>query len=738
MNSLVDLVNPLLGTDSTYTYSHGNTLPLISMPFGMASWSMQTRDDRWFYHPNDHQLQGIRLTHQPSPWIRDYGHVVMMPQTGQRLLTAERRSSVYRLSNTIVKPNYFKVYLGRYQTTLELSPSERCAHLRISYPSDQSARFIIESCSHESEIKIHARESIVTGWTQGNNGGVSDNFAIYFVIAFDCHLNQQDLGTFQRDSVFKGSLRRRDERIGAYIGFNLPSNQIVHVRIATSFISLKQAKINLLREIGKDSFEQTKEKAKSRWNQYLEKIQIEGQNDEQAVTFYSCLYRSFLFPRKFYEIDEKENRKHYSPYDGTIHDGVLYADNGFWDTHRTVYPLFSLLIPRQLTEILEGWTNAYCESGWFPRWSSPGHRDKMVGTHIDAVMADAVTKGIRNFNLHKAYEGLIKHASVVPDQSAYGRASLDSYLKLGYVPIDQVPYSVSRTLDYAYCDFCIAQIAKALGKSQDYQKFIQRAFNYRNVFDPSVGFMRGKKSDGSWQEPFNEFSWGGPYVEGGPWQCSWAVPHDPRGLADLMGGKGRFIEKLDQMLAMEPFFEVGTYQKEIHEMTEMASVDFGQYAHSNQPVHHVLYMFAALGYPSKTRFWTRKVLQELYGSGCDGFPGDEDNGEMASWYILSSMGLYQLCPGHPSYVLGNPLFKKITLNSDNGQHVHIECKNSSNKNIYVQKVLRNNVDYPKLFITHSDLIETETLAFTMTDHESSKRVDDPANLPFSMSESVLD
>jgi predicted alpha-1,2-mannosidase len=463
----------------------------------------------------------------------------------------------------------------------------------------------------------------------------------------------------------------------------------------------------------------------------LGRVALSGATDDQRRTFYSCLYRTQLFPRVWHEYDADGSPIHFSPYNGQVHDGVLYADNGFWDTYRTVYPLFALLMPERLAEILQGWTNACREGGWFPQWASPGYRACMVGTHIDAVMADAVVKGVTNFDLKTAYDGLVRHASEPGDQwGNYGRLGIADYLEHGYVIEDHQDHSVARSLDYAYDDWCLSQIARVLGHQEDAQRFQARASHYRLLYDSSVGFMRAKKADGSWREPFEEFAWGGPYVEGGPWQNSWAVPHDPAGLMDLMGGPEAFTARLDQMLTQEPHFNIGAYSNEIHEMTEMAAAQFGQYAQSNQPVHHVLALYAAAGRPDRMQYWTRRVMDELYTP--DSFPGDEDNGEMSAWYILNALGFYPLCPGHPSYVLGAPLLPAARVQLPNGRELVIESTGNTPGAVYVKQLTINGQAHRPLWVSHNALMEGGHWRFEMSETPSVPELT-PHDMPYSLS-----
>ncbi len=718
----VELVNPLQGTASEYAFSHGNTLTLVARPFAMTCWSPQTADGAWFFHPAARQLQGIRATRQPSPWIGDYGQFMIMPQTGRLLPDTPRRTSVFRPDQTVYRPHYFRTYLGRYRVSLELTATERCAYWRLVFPANEPSRLIVHPFAGDSHLEFDYEAGVVRGFTRANNGGVPANFAAYFVLHVDCPVQAHQCGFFAEQRTFSGQEAAEGKGIGAYLALTPPPDGVVHVRVGTSFIDWAQAEQNIAQEIGQKDFESLVAQNAAVWEEILRVVDIEGASMEQQRTFYSALYRSVLFPHAWHEPLPSGEVAHCSPCDGAVHPGVLYTDQGFWDVYRTQYPLLALLFPERLAEILQGCVNAYREGGWFPKWASPGYRSCMIGTHIDAAIADAYVKGIRAFDVETAYEGMRKHAfEPRSEDGAVGRKGLEYYLRLGYVPADKVEESVSRTLDFAYNDFSIAQVAKGLGRREDYEQLIARAKSYANVFDPDVGFMRGRNADGSWVQPFNEFAWGGPYVEGGVWQCGWAVQHDPAGLIALMGGKERFLAKLDALFATPPYFEVGTYNREIHEMTEMAAVDFGQYAHSNQPSHHLLYLFAAAGAPWKTEYWVRKVLDGLYGPGPDGFCGDEDNGEMSAWYIFSALGFYPLCPGHPSYVLGSPLFKRATLHLANGKEFVISAPGNGRSHVFVRQVRLNGKPYTKSYLLHETIVQGGTLAFTMSSQEQPVR-----------------
>lgn len=689
-DGLATLANPLQGTDSRFDFSNGNTYPAIARPWGMNFWTPQTDTGGWLYQYAAHHLQGIRCTHQPSPWIADYGHFTIMPVVGRIMSGARARASGFRHSEEVAYPHFYRVHLRRYGVTAEVTPTERGAVLRFTYPTTDEAALIFDLFDQPSAFEVDPAQGRITGFSSANNGGVPDGFACFFVAELDADIHGFD--------AF-------EDAPGGFVRFAARAERPVTVRIATSFISVEQAQRNLAREIGARGFDQVVAEAAADWNAQLGRIQIDAFDPAHERTFYSALYRALLFPRTWTEYDAHNQPVHRSPYDGRVHAGEMVTDNGFWDTYRTVYPLLALAYPERLSTMLTGWLNTYRESGWLPKWASPGHRDCMIGTHIDAVFADACVKGIPGVDWELAYEAMRKHATTTGvTTGAYGRLGLADYINLGYVPCDRVESAASRTLDFAYNDFCVAQVARTLGHEDECAVFAQRAANYRNVYDAQTGFMRGRLANGAWAEPFDPVEWGGPFVEGSAWQHTWTVPHAVDDLIQLMGGREGFIRKLDAMLAAEPRYAIGSYAYEIHEMTEMAAVDFGQYAHSNQPVHHVLYLYALAGAPSRTQYWVRRVLAELYHSGPDGLCGDEDNGEMGAWYVLSALGFFPVCPGKPELVLGSPLFRTAQVHLSHGNSLTIAAPDNSTQHVYVASWSLNGVSLPGATVQHADLV----------------------------------
>lgn len=697
----IDLVNVLQGTDSTRDFSRGNTLPIAALPFGMAHWTIQSEANTpWMFQPSRRRIQGFRSTHQLSPWLSDYGQAIFLPYCGDINPEPDFRSSSWRPEEANLLPYSFRLSLMRFQADVEMVPTTRCALLRARFAGGALSGFLVEVPGDGSPIQFDRATRTIRFTSTINEGGVPTNFSTYYVVRMAEPWETADLR-----QVAKGHVALVRYKTG----------KSIEARIATSFISFEQAERNLDRELGAKSLEQTKTEAVTVWREHFNRVKIEGGDQEQREIAYSCLYRALLFPRTWHEPDADEKPHHYSPYNGKVVPGVMYADHGYWDTYRAWYPFMSIVFPERLGEILQAWVNAYTEGGWLPQFPAPGYRACMTGSLIDSVFGDAAAKGIRGFDLATAYEGLKKHATQPGDPDrGYGRRGIEDYLRLGYVSADDVKQSVAETADAAYGDFCIAQVAQALGKHVDASKFLARSRNWRNVFDPGTGFLRGKRANGKWLEPFDEFAWGSPYVEGSAWQHRWDVPQDIPGLIGAMGGNSQAVAALDKMMTVPPIFHVGVYGQEIHEMSEMAAVNFGQYAQSNQPVHHLLYIFALAGRPDRTQYWVRQVMASLYTH--ESFPGDEDTGSMAAWFLFGAMGFYPVCPGKPEYVAGSPLFPRITLQLPGDRQTVIESHGAGPSNIYVAKMLVNGEAHPSPVIPHDRIVSGAHLEYSMQEH----------------------
>jgi predicted alpha-1,2-mannosidase len=655
----VTLVSILQGTDSTPVFSRGNTLPIAARPFGMAHWTLQTTPNTpWMFQPGQRRIQGFRSTHQLSPWLGDYGHATFLPICGAPDLDYGARATSYRPEDSILSPHTMAMRLLRYGIEAELVPTERGALIHANYSKEETPGFVFDVPGDNPQMpKADAAQRTVSFRSTANSGGVPDDFACYYVLQFS-----EPWKTLEH----KDQKNHRTTHVTFADGA-----RSVDVRIGTSFISFEQAERNLKLELGAKSPDTLRAEGEKVWSENLKRIEIEGATEIQQRTFYSCMYRALLFPRIWHEPDANGAMQHRSPYNGKVVPGVMYADHGYWDVYRAWYPMMTILFPQRLGEILQAWVNAYQEGGWLPQFPCPGYRACMTGSLIDSPFGEAAAKGIKGFDLAAAYEGLKKHATQPGNPEAgYGRRGIEDYLKYGYDPADKVEQAAAETVDAAYGDYCIAQVAKALGKTDDYAMFMKRSENWRNIFDPSVGFFRGKKSDGSYLEPFSPIRWGDPYVEGAAYQHRFDATHAMPELIEAMGGKERVVAELEKMIKMFPDFDTGAYGSEIHEMSEMAAVNFGQYGHNNQPSHHILYVFTVAGRQDIAAHWTKRVMDELYTP--DLFAGDEDTGSMAAWYILSSLGFYSLCPAKPEYILGAPLFPRATIHLPEGKTLAVE------------------------------------------------------------------
>ena len=643
-----NFVNTKQGSKSTHRYSNGNTLPLVQLPFGMASFAPQTESDkRWYYHPDSRSLEGIRLTHQPSPWIADYGAFVLMPQNKKLGASGDSRWSGYRPEDAVLTPYYLKTRFLRSKSDFELTPTERGACVKITFDEDGDNYLSVLPVTGWYSFRLDGNTLYAS--TNMHMSGEAVKFRSYLVIRFPENSVDPDGTLTSCGKGFKKAKKAHGIGRGIHIKLN---NKTTEIKLAISYISFEQALKNLDSELSGKSFSEIENAAEEKWEECLSRIRIESDDEKLIKTFYSCMYRAFLYPHKCYEYADGKP-VHYCPHDGSVHGGVRYTDNGFWDTYRTVYPLFSLIAKDELREMLKAFINEYRESGWLPRWLSIGECGCMPSTLIDAVICDGAVKGfIDKADLETALEGMIHHSEKNSGKRNFGRNGAESYCKLGYVPYDEEKESVNLTLDAAYGDWCIAEIAKILGKTDTEAKYRKRALNYRNLFDKETGFMRAKNKKGEFRPDFTPFGWGRDYTEGSAWQTSFAVPHDIEGLAELYGGREKLIEKIDELFAAPPEYEVIGYGSEIHEMTEMAAVDFGQCAISNQPSFHIPYIYSALGDVEKTAYWVKKLCDNAFSYENDGFPGDEDNGTTAAWFIFSVLGLYPFCPGKPEFVKG--------------------------------------------------------------------------------------
>ena len=713
---LVKLANPMQGTDSTGGFSHGNTFPAIALPFPMNVWAPYTQPakDTFYYQYRQNKIRGIRQTHQPSPWIGDYANFSLMPVFGKLAFTEDDRASDFRHETEVANPAYYSVRMDTHEATAEVTPTERGASFRFTFENDGEGYIIVDPFDGGPAIQINPGERKVTGTCRNNHGGVPENFGNHFVIVFDKPFTAH--GTWDDFSAKPGETEISGGHCGAYLKFDVKKGEPITCKVASSFISAEQAGLTLKREIGDADFDTIHERAEAKWNETFAKIKVEGGSEEQQRTFYSAFYRSVIFPHRFFEFDQNEKPVYFSPFDGKVHEGYLYTDTGLWDTFRASHPLYNLLFPEISSQILQGMLAAYDQSGWLPSWSSPGHRDCMIGNHSFSLFADAYVKGIEGFDAGKALDAMVHDANTQsPDNNkSIGRDGAEFYQKSGYVPYPNFREATAKTLEFAYNDFCGAVVAKGLGRTAEMDEFAKDSLNYKNVFDKEVGFVRGRKEDGTWRENFDPTEWGGPFTEGNPWHWTWSVFHDVPGLIDLLGGKEAFGEKLDGVFYTPPDVNVGTYGGMIHEMTEMVAANMGQYAHGNQPIQHMIYLYDFAGQPWKTQARAREVMTRLYQATPDGFCGDEDTGQMSAWYVFSAMGFYPVCPGTTEYMIGSPLFDRTTVSLPNGKKFVINAKTNGPQRPYINKASLNGRDFNRTFFEHSEIANGGEVDFEMT------------------------
>jgi len=729
----VEWVNTLMGTDSKMELSNGNTYPAITVPWGMNLWTPQTgkMGNGWAYTYDADQIRGFKQTHQPSPWMNDYGQFTVMPVTGKKRFNQDERASWFSHRSETAKPYYYSVYLADSDVTAEITPTERAAQFRFTFPKSDDSYIVVDAFDKGSYVKILPGQRRVIGYsTRYARGPLPKNFRNYFVIEFDQPFTSTD--TWQGDKLQENQLETDGLHSGALLGFKTTKGQKVHMRVASSFISFDQAELNLRRELGQDDFDATRAKAKTAWNAVLGKIKVEGGTVDQTRTFYSSLYRTVQFPNKLYEIDANNQPIHWSPYTGEVLPGRMFAGTGFWDTFRALYPFLNLVYPAINREMQEGLVNAFKEGGWLPEWSSPGYANIMIGNNSASVVADAWIKGVRGQDIETLWTALKHGANNEGPVTAVGRAGVKYYNELGYVPYDVgINENAARTLEYAYDDFTIYQLGRALGKpASEIDIYAQRSMNYKKLFDPESGLMRGKNRDGSFQTPFNPFKWGDAFTEGNSWHYSWSVFHDVAGLVDLMGGRDAFVKKLDTVFDLPPIYDESYYKSVIHEIREMQIANMGQYAHGNQPIQHMIYLYNYAGAPWKAQYWLRETMDRMYAPTPDGYCGDEDNGQTSAWYVFSALGFYPVTPGVNQYVVGTPLFKKATVELENGKRITI---NAAGDGRYVDQLSVGKRAIERNWLGHDELTKGATLDFRMSTQPNKARGTKPDDAPYSFS-----
>ena len=709
-------VNPLSGTLSTFSLSTGSTYPVTAVPWGAHFWTPQTgkNGDGWTYRYDATHIRGLKQTHQPSPWINDYGSFSIMPVTTGPFYDEEKRASWFSHKAEVSTPYYYSVYLADHDVTAELTPTDHAARIRLTYPETEHSYLVVDA--FEGGFVEIVDENTIVGYSVHNHGGVADGFRNWFVVKSDTPFTACPA----KDNV-------------ALVTFPTSRGQEVGLKVASSFISADQALINL-GEVNAE-FEDVKFLAHTRWNRELGKIEVEDDNLDHLRTFYTCLYRSLLFPRNASEIDKDGNVIHYSPHNGKTEKGFFYTDTGFWDTFRALLPFINLVYPEVSAEIQEGLVNTYKESGFLPEWASPGHRGCMVGNNSASVVADAWLSGLRGYDIGKLWEAVTKGAHARhPEIASTGRWGWEYYDELGYVPCDvKIPESAARTLEYAYDDWCIYQLGKSLNMQEEVlEPYRKAALNYKNLFDKEYNLMVGRKADGSFERPFSPLKWGGNFTEGNSLHYTWSVFHDIQGLIDLMGGEDAFNAQMDGVFTMPPKYDDSAYGFPIHEIIEMTVMGMGNYAHGNQPIQHMLYLYDWSGQPWKTQARVREVMEKFYTPWADGYCGDEDNGQTSAWYVFSALGFYPVCPASGQYAIGTPLFKKVVMHLDGGDVV-IEAPANSADNFYVAGLKLNGADWSHNYLNQADIKAGAKLEFAMSAQPSLTRGTAPEDKPYSFS-----
>ncbi len=733
----VDMVNPLTGTLSKFELSTGNNYPVIALPWGMNFWTPQTgkNGDGWQYTYTADKIRGFKQTHQPSPWMNDYGMFSLMPITGEAVFDEEKRASWFSHKAEIAKPYYYRVYLADYDITTEIAPTERAAMFRFTFPQEEMSYVVLDAYDRGSYVQIQPEKNRIVGYTTRNSGGVTKDFKNWFIIDFGSRSFDYTSVTDSKE-IFTDRKELKDNHTGAIVGFRTGHRDVITARVASSFISLEQAERNL-NELGKKSFDEIASDGRKIWNDVLGRIQVEGGSEEQMRTFYSCLWRSLHFPRRFYEIDDKGNPIHYSPYNGQILPGYLFADTGVWDTFRCLFPFLNLVYPSMNEQMQAGLVNAYLESGYLPEWSSPGHRDCMIGQNSASVVADAYIKGIRVANQDKLWDAVTYGAHHHLDRSASGRVGHDYYDRLGYVPCNVgIGQNVARTLEYAYNDWSIYTLGKAMGKSEaELAPYKKAALNYANVYNPARKLMCGREEQGAFNADFVPENWSGEFCEGNSWHWSFCVFHDPAGLSKLMGGRDEMTEMMDSVFVLPSYLGLRS-RGMIHEMREMQVMDMGQYAHGNQPIQHMVYLYNWTGQPWKAQYWTREIMDKLYNPNADAYCGDEDNGQTSAWYVFSAMGFYPVCPGTKQYAMGSPLFQKILVKLENGKTIQIEAPDNNKQTRYVNDVKVNGKSVSRTWLEHDELTKGAIIKFQMSSKPNKKRGTDEKDAPYSFTQEM--
>lgn len=691
----VDRVNPYIGTGSG-KIGYGGTMPFVTPPFGMTDWTPQTRQNKLSvvsYKYEDTTISGFIGTHQPAIWMGDYGYVTLMPEIGALKTTPEARKLPFKHSDEVARPDYYSVWMdagNSKRIRTEMTATERCAYMRFTFPAGDDPKVIVEAS--RPGIAGLTAVSIGNSEIEGYNPDRVDaglgpfklpNFKGYFVVQF----RQK----FKVAGVYDPKSQPPAEATGAYAKFTTTDGEVIEARIGTSFISMQQARANLSAEIPEWDFEALRKKLREQWNEKLSRVTVEGANEDEIKTVTTALYHALLYPRIF-----SEQGRYYSAYDDKLHSGESYNAYSIWDTFRAENSLLTLVAPERIPGMITALLNDYKEGGWMPKWPNPSYTNIMIGTHADSLVAEAINKHFKGFDYDLAWKAVYKDAMTPPDDDTQhkwydrephtpyeARAGLTYLKQLGYIPTDKTAEAASSTLEDSYDDWCVAQVAKALGKTKDFEFFLHRSLNYQHLFNKETGFMQGKKSDGSWADPKDG------WTEGDHWVYTWAVMQDIPGLIAQMGGRDAYNTKLDEHFSG------------------------GHNVHSNEPSHHYPYLYDYSGAAWKTQAKVREIANAEYANLPSGIDGDDDCGQMSAWYLFTALGFYPVNPASGDYMIGSPLFKKMTLRLDNGKTLTVIAENNSDKNVYIQSATLDGKMLNKPVIRYDQIMAGATLKFVM-------------------------
>jgi predicted alpha-1,2-mannosidase len=720
----VDYVNPLIGTAATgfaKGLDGGGTMPCVNRPYAMTNFVAQTDENymsRMSYQYEDNSVIGLLASHQPTVWMGDYGYVSVMPQIGDLKVLPKERKLFFDHADEVAKPYSYSVKLKTAQDSkikAEIAGNKTCGMFRITFPEAEQAHLIVQGINLNAEIKhwandfgprikklrgyvyVDTAKNEIIGYNPDRQSAQIapdlKNFKGYFVIKFSKPIKKY--GTWDNSSIFPGSRNRYGTRMGAYISFKTKANEVVKVTVATSFISIQQARANLAKEITGWDFDGIVKATKADWQKQLQVVKLNGVTEQQKVIFYTAMFHTLLFPREF-----SEYGKYYSAFDDKVHTGIAYNDYSLWDTFRALHPLLTFTQPQRVNGMVNSLIQTYKEGGWMPMWPNPAETNIMIGTHADAVVADAYVKGFRGYDLKLAYAAMHKDVFTPPEgdtEKAWGdrdlwtsyevQGGLTYYQKLGYIPSDKTKESVSRTIEYGVDDYAVAQVAKSMGKTVDYNQLMAWSRNYKNVYNAKTGFMAPRKANGEWDEKTDE-----GFTEGTPWTYTFGAMHDVPGMIKMMGGEKAFSEKLTE------------------------NFSGGHYRADNEPGHHYVYLFNYCGMPYKTQELVREhTSAQNFRNEAIGINGNDDCGQTSAWYIFNVMGFYPVAPASGVYSLGAPQFPYMQLNLQGGKKLVIKAVNLSGKNKYVKQVRFNGKVITNHLIAHKLLADGGTLEFMMVD-----------------------